>query len=243
MNQILLSPTVDMPLGKKIAQISHAAVNLLIERFQMINGELITTDLEVISWINDWARAGYRVEISTLDQHSLDSGYYESNGVASRIIDLGRTVFNGQPTLTAIGYSPLKLPTYAHNYIEPNFDDEVRQVFLINEQSSFFQSKGIESAMASLSVASIMKNAIFSENSITIKTTDEILEWISGGHAKIVLKSKTSGQIEKLSKELDSNHEVQFIIAIDEEHGTYGIILGPNRRSKTDNLTKRFRLF
>lgn len=111
---IILDASLGMPAGKLVAQGAHAAMGGFTEVGQvvMIDGvkyfAFPITDEEEIWLTNSFTKAVLQVHSS----QELDDLYDKAKAAGLRtvkIIDSGRTVFNGVPTYTAISIGPAEV--------------------------------------------------------------------------------------------------------------------------------------
>ena len=250
MNKIIINSDIEMPLGKKIAQVSHGAMRLAIERFEEIGDKLILHDEKSIGWLSDWLHSGFLVDIeysSFLKNETMDN-----NGTISLITDRGRTVFNGVETNTVIGFTDHKLPIYYHTSIPDNREDEVRQIFIVNKKAIENENEFL-AKIASVTVANIYNIAEWTKEgalSIDLKLNPSIREWIFSGYAKIALRVKNQKkmndiieEIDEINQDLDISSKIYYNRIENLEKETTAICLRPYRKSKTIGMTKKLQLF
>ena len=105
---IIVSTAAKMPKGKLAAQVAHASMGALLND-GMLTEHMLSLPLSTYAheWLNGsftkvCVRCDSEEEMLDIYKRVLDDGY-----PCAKIIDNGRTVFNGVPTLTTIGIGPL----------------------------------------------------------------------------------------------------------------------------------------
>jgi len=206
---LMIKNDLNMPHGKLCAQVSHA-ISLMI-----LN--LMTGDYEYrqISEANQekleaWLKQGCPVQCVMIDTAAFNERLAaEPKGFATVIEDHGRTVFNGQKTVTvaALPYG-FDVQPMTDGYIvakeKPQTDDEKRQVFII-DTSSKNKLEDLISMTIVATVLCIMGHRVDYcgyDFSLT-----HMAEWLDGGFAKVFLSTK---EIEK-NKEALIEKEISFI--------------------------------
>lgn len=102
---IVMRKDLKMPRGKEIAQGSHASMKATLENL---------THPSVVEWLNG-SFTKIAVGVSSLEE--LEEVIAKANAnriITSKIVDSGRTVFNGVPTVTCAAIGPA-----THEELEP----------------------------------------------------------------------------------------------------------------------------
>lgn len=104
---IIMLKSLNMPKGKLVAQGSHASMGALLSNMEENEDYfLIPKTPETIAWLSgSFTKVVLKVE--TLEE--LETIYQEAvrrKLLVAKIVDNGRTCFNGVPTVTGIGIGP-----------------------------------------------------------------------------------------------------------------------------------------
>lgn len=105
---IIVSTAAKMPKGKLAAQVAHASMGALLHGGGMTDSMLsLPLSEHAYEWLSGsftkvCVKCDSEQEMLDIYQRVLDDGH-----PCAKIIDNGRTVFNGIPTLTTVGIGPL----------------------------------------------------------------------------------------------------------------------------------------
>lgn len=103
---ILIRKDIKMSKGKAIAQGSHAAVNCIMDSLMTHRFKTYDEDNPLYVWGNT-GKTKVILGIDSLEElEDIENKANELGLVTSKIIDEGRTEFNGVPTVTALGIGP-----------------------------------------------------------------------------------------------------------------------------------------
>ena len=119
---IVVNKELDMPYGKFGAQVAHMSGAFLSHDYyigkkefkKLPNGnyvmEIEITEAEKLWLTNSFVKIVLRAknenDLMKLEQKAIANGFVEGKDYF-KIIDEGRTCFNGNPTLTGIGFRPM----------------------------------------------------------------------------------------------------------------------------------------
>lgn len=106
---IIVSSSAKMPKGKLAAQVAHASLNSFLSSTEVTIDD--DFNFKLSSDAHEWMTNGSHTKICVkCDSEDEMLDIYErlmNDGIpCAKIIDSGRTVFNGVSTLTAIGVGP-----------------------------------------------------------------------------------------------------------------------------------------
>lgn len=115
---IVVRKDLKMPIGKVAAQIAHASMAVILNKTLLHTNDdqhyqrdlrldkLREADAALIEWIDG---AFTKVVLGVDSEEALMELYTRATSLdipASKIVDSGRTVFNGVPTLTCCAFGP-----------------------------------------------------------------------------------------------------------------------------------------
>lgn len=106
---IIVSSSTKMPKGKLAAQVAHASLNSFLSSTEVIIGDEYEFKLgaDALEWMTNGSHTKVCVKCDSEDEMLDIYNRLVTDGIpCAKIIDSGRTVFNGVPTLTAIGVGP-----------------------------------------------------------------------------------------------------------------------------------------
>lgn len=106
---IIVSTQAKMPKGKLAAQVAHASLGALLT-LARTQGTQWTLDLSEYPDVHDWLMHSFtKVAVKCDDPDEMVAIYERAKAMGlpcAKIIDEGRTHFNGTATLTTVGIGP-----------------------------------------------------------------------------------------------------------------------------------------
>ncbi|MBP4081867.1 peptidyl-tRNA hydrolase [Aeromonas sp. MrichA-1] len=189
---LMIKKDLNMPHGKLCAQVSHA-ISLMI--LNLMTGDYEYRQISEANQekLESWLEQGCPVQCVMIDTAAFNERLAaEPKGFTTVIEDHGRTVFNGQKTVTvaAMPYG-FDVPPMTDGYImakeKPQTDDEKRQVFIVDTSSK----NKIEDLISMTIVATVLcimgHRADYCGYDFSLT---HMAEWLDGGFAKIFLSTK-----------------------------------------------------
>lgn len=109
---IIVSTMAKMPKGKLAAQVAHASLSALLSQSTIYRNDsdepYLSTRLS--KDMEEWLQGAFaKVTVKCDSEEEMIRIYNDANKLelpCSKIVDNGRTVFNGVPTLTCVGIGP-----------------------------------------------------------------------------------------------------------------------------------------
>jgi peptidyl-tRNA hydrolase len=245
MNTIFANKTLNMPTGKLAAQVSHGAMKLLLDRFYLSDNKLIMSDDKSIEWYHEWKEQAFKVNVELVPFSIFDSESVKIIGTTAYIIDSGRTIFNGIPTLTVIAQTNIVLMDYKRQ-IEPQLtektNEESRQILLVDRSSSAIDDPtSIASQTASLSLLNLIQylESDGERYYFDLTKNEELKSWLLGSFAKITLSLKSES---KINNSLAKIKEIGIKFVNDNSNGISLSAIGPCKKSTIESITKKMQL-
>lgn len=115
---IVVRTDLNMPVGKIAAQVAHASMAVILNRFRgltttpstQVRALTLRLDDEFDAAINDWIEGSFtKVVVGIGSEEELLELYNRAEQIGmpcSKIVDSGRTVFKGVPTMTCCAFGP-----------------------------------------------------------------------------------------------------------------------------------------
>lgn len=106
---IVVRKDLKMPIGKALAQVAHASMAVILNEMEK-QGNTWTLYTQDGSALSEWLTGSFTKVVVAIDSEEelllLHERASAAGIPASKIIDSGRTVFNGVPTLTCCAFGP-----------------------------------------------------------------------------------------------------------------------------------------
>ncbi len=233
MTKIYYRKNINMPRGKLIAQCSHALSSFLLGCFDFNQLKFKTTDIDLFM---------DAILSTTLIPLEDDEFYKISHDFLILIEDNGRTVFNGEKTITCGLLIDLSLKNKLLYEKNRNFQEEqklnTRLIQIIDKNFAkidFNRTIHLSVIQQSLHLLQLMQQKNFC-------STQEFLEWTQGSFTKITLISHDNF----LDLLKDNLSKVNLLTdKIDNQPITWNeksCVIGPVSKEKIDFLTKNLKM-
>lgn len=248
MIKIYVDKSLNMPLGKLCAQVSHGLMAIVLDRFT-INEEqnLAITDKDSYNWfiknyINEFE---FELIFTELTKESVVNEI-KSSGTYSIIMDSGRTCFNGVKTFTVIAKTDDVLIDHKRaiqSVGTEQTDNESRQILLLDRTIDLDSNKDeIIKTAAKASLHNLLVRLEPKDDSVyfDLSKDNSLKDWLLGSFAKITLsvkgQTKLSNSVQKVIEANIPFHSERF--------GENSAItaFGPCRKIDSLSLTKRMQL-
>ncbi|PTH78897.1 peptidyl-tRNA hydrolase [Aeromonas veronii] len=189
---LMIKKDLNMPHGKLCAQVSHA-ISLMI--LNLMTGDYEYRQISEVNQekLESWLEKGCPVQCVMIDTAAFNERLAaEPKGFATVIEDHGRTVFNGQKTVTvaAMPYG-FDVPTVTDGYImakeKPQTNDEKRQVFIVDTSSKNKLEDLISMTIIATTLCIMGHRVDYCGYDFS---STHMSEWLDGGFAKIFLSTK-----------------------------------------------------
>lgn len=246
MIKVYVDKSLNMPIGKLCAQVSHAVMKLALDRFYINEDKLVCDNKDSISWLNNWKINGYNFQIEYLENLSSDREELNQKGSYAHIYDQGRTCFNGNTTLTVIAFYNEVLENHQRAIEERDTeltDQEARQILLIDrsidyshKQETLVKKAAIASMLNLFSYLKGDKEEVYFE----IKEGSSLKDWLIGSFAKVTLSLKGENKCSNAMKKVDEQ-SIPFSKTCNPDFSVFAF--GPCRKNEAMSITKRMQLF
>lgn len=221
---VFIANDLDMGLGKVIAQASHAAGKVWLDRFEVIEDTSSTVKMKASQPVFDaLARSGFtppRVVFCPAIDLPPECQY------TSTIIDSGRTVFN-KPTLTAAGTSSaLGVRVDLNSRLGYEVGSiPFKQAFFINRPAvlrACLDELDVISTMSYLSLSFIFESYDYETGLIEFQKDSNIYQWLTTAFGKTVVATKKVSKFDCLLSALDESGVEHAIASVDSS--VWGIV-------------------
>ena len=207
MIKVYVDASLDMPLGKICAQVSHAVMKLALDRFRVFENKLIIDEQASLEWFLQWRNSGFYFELSYLDDLKNNHKELNNEGSYSFINDQGRTCFNGETTLTTIAYTEASLIDYKReiqNVDSEYTDNESRQILCLDRTCNLSDKDSLIKAIAKASMLNLFSYLKKSEFCyyFELDENEALRDWLIGSFAKITLSVKGQSKFSNLENKL-----------------------------------------
>lgn len=194
---------LEMPEGKLAAQVSHALMMLVTSQMKDCEeGRIISSEKSVK--LNDWIISGFEFDLIPSSEKEMEKVASKLNkNQYKKVVDQGRTVFEGVKTLTCMVVFPEGLEAEEEESHNKENLGEIRskQHVLLNIREI---EKNIPELMAKASVSVLFELAnVLDEGSnkgsffFDFNENEALATWLNGSFAKIGLGTKKKKKIEK----------------------------------------------
>lgn len=245
MNTVYVNKALQMPVGKLSAQVAHGAMKLLLDRFYIEDNKLVMTDTDAIDWYIQWKAMSFMIDIEYIDFSEWNLSQLKDSGTIAPIIDQGRTLFNGIPTLTVIAQTDEVLVEYDREIEDRSTEkttEESRQIFLLNRKSDLIENSTlIAKTLASLSIKNLLQH-IEEKDGIyffDLSKNKDLKDWLLGSFAKITLSLKSEV---KILNSLEKIKDLSINYISENVRETAFTAIGPCRKSLIEPITKKMQL-
>lgn len=246
MVNLYIDNSLDMPLGKLCSQVSHGVMKLILDRFYLKSGFLVSDVKKDVDWINSFFK-NMDINLIYLDDFDKDRKELNQPGTYALIEDQGRTCFGGVKTATVMAHT-LESLSPSKREIEPIKSEstlvEARQIILVdkNRTLSLTDDEIIKGA-ARASLLNLFSYADFIDDGLIvfdIRHKGALYDWLIGSFAKITLTQKGEARILQSLNALGKLEIPYSEVNVLDETKIYSF--GPCRKELSIPITKKMRL-
>ncbi|MGR5555803.1 hypothetical protein ACQKQC_05815 [Vibrio fortis] len=194
---------ITMPLGKTVAQVSHALGLLVLNRCEIVD----ETDLSLTLKMNPELHAAVLNKDFVTSELVLN--YVSEDEVVDQcgesvVVDRGKTIFWGRTvTCGAVARGNWLGADVLNNILSKEVVTSVNvmQGIFVNTGAITFDLQIIDMA-SKLSVSALMESFDLTTGQAMISKTSNLYRWLTNGYGKTVVRAKKEAHMESLADEL-----------------------------------------